>query len=130
MMLATAERHKGGSRPNHGREEFLLSSLDKSRTSQPQRLPNLKRSLRNQPNLLESPNGIVGDHLAELGRAEAREVVVHRLGLSEVALEGVVPRDGVGSLGQVLGGDDCGVMQVRARCQQVARVKRRNEARD
>lgn len=48
-------------------------------------------ALGDETELLHAPNDVVREDLANLGRSQAGEDVVGRLGLADVSLKGVVP---------------------------------------
>jgi hypothetical protein len=65
----------------HGREETLLSALYEGVTGETEGFSDLVGTLGDEAELLETPDGVVGENLAELGRSEAGQDVVGCLGL-------------------------------------------------
>lgn len=87
---------------HHGGEELGLAASNEGVTSNLERLSDVVGALGDESNLLETPNGVLGEELADSGRAHDREDVPEGLGLEEVTLKGVVPSRAVVASGEVL----------------------------
>ena len=87
---------------HHGSEKLRLAAGNEGVTGNLEGLSDVVGSLGNETNLLETPHGVLGEELADSGRAQDRENVPEGLGLEDVALKGVVPGGAVIAGSEVL----------------------------